>query len=89
MELKDVVVGEFVVANHTLGSDHPLDAEVFGTDVLQVGTAYRVLAVQEEYKGDTQPILVELPKGGVGADPSGWWCHPKYFTAQENTNESI
>ena len=85
MELKDVVVGEFIVANHTIGSDHPLDVEVFSAGVLQVGTAYKVLGVQEEYKGDTQPILVELPEGGLGDDPSGWWCHPKYFTAQEIT----
>ena len=84
MKLKDVVVGEFIVANHTVGSDHPLDFVVFGTDVLQVGTAYKVLAVQEENEGDTQPIRIELPH-----DPSGWWCNPKYFTAQENTNESI
>lgn len=80
MELKDVVVGEFVVANHTIGSDNTADAAEFGTDVLQVGTAYKVLAVEEEYEGDTQPILIELPH-----DPSEWWCHPKYFTAQEIT----
>ena len=85
MKLKDVVVGEFIVASHTLGSDNSLDVEMFGTGVLQVGTAYKVLAVEEEYLGDMQPILVELPEGGVGADPSGWWCHPKYFTAQEIT----
>ena len=89
MELKDVVVGEFIVANHAVGSDNSLDAAWFGTGVLRGGTAYKVLAVDEWYEGDTQPILVELPEGGLGDDPSGWWCHPKYFTAQENTNESI
>lgn len=88
MELKDVVVGEFVVANRTIGSDNTADAAEFGVGVLQVGTAYKVLAVDEWYEGDTQPILIELPEGGLGDAPSEWWCHPKYFTAQENTNES-
>ena len=85
MKLKDIVVGEFIVANHTIGSDDKFDAAECGTGVLQVGTAYKVLAIEEEYVGDMQPILVELPECGLGVDPRGWWCHPKYFTAQEIT----
>lgn len=84
MDIKDVVVGRFIVANHTVGSDNLLDEVYFDEPVLEVGKHYKVLEVDEAFEGDTQPMLIEL-EDNVGADPAGWWCHPKYFTALEGS----
>lgn len=84
MDINDVVVGRFVVANHTVGSDNPLDEWFFGESVLEVGKHYKVLEVGEAFEGDTEPMLIELADN-VGQDLTGWWCHPKYFTALEGS----
>ena len=84
MDIKDVVVGRFVVANHPTGSDNRADGWYFEEPVLEVGKHYKVLGVDIAFEGDTQPMLIEL-EDNVGVDPAGWWCHPKYFTALEGS----
>lgn len=85
MDIKDVVVGRFVVAkNHPTGSDNITDEWYFDAPVLEVGKHYKVLEVDVAYEGDTQPMRIEL-ESNVGDDPTGWWCHPKYFTALEGS----
>ena len=84
MDIKDVVVGQFVVANHSTGSDNRTDAWFFNAPVLEVGKHYKVLEVDVAFEGDTQPMLIEL-EDNVGQDPAGRWCHPKYFTALEGS----
>ena len=84
MDINDVVVGRFVVANHPIGSDSLADEWCFDEPVLEVGKHYKVLEVDVAFEGDTQPMLIEL-EDNVGDDPAGWWCHPKYFTALEGS----
>ena len=84
MDINDVVVGRFVVANHTVGSDNKADEWLFDEPVLEVGKHYKVLEVDEAFEGDTQPMLIEL-EDNVGDYPAEWWCHPKYFTALEGS----
>lgn len=84
MDINDVVVGRFVVANHTVGSDNLADEWCFEEPVLEVGKHYKVLEVDVAYEGDTQPMRIEVDVH-VGQDPTGWWCHPKYFTALEGS----
>ena len=79
MDITDVVVGRFVVANHPIGSD-----KLFDEPVLEVGKHYKVLKVDVAFEGDTQPMLIEVDDH-IGQDPDGWWCHPKYFTALEGS----
>lgn len=84
MDIKDIVVGQFIIATDVIGSDNNVsDKEVFTSGALEVGAAYEVLEVDEQFEGDTQPILVAVPTQ-IGHVPEGWWCHPKYFTAQES-----
>ena len=76
MELKDVVFGEFVVAQDTYGAEINQCYE----PRLNVGQAYKVVAVASTGVHDTQPIAVYLSD-----DTPRWWVDPKYFTAQEIT----
>ena len=53
MDITDVVVGRFVVANHPIGSD-----KLFDEPVLEVGKHYKVLKVDVALKGIHSPCLL-------------------------------
>lgn len=78
MKIQDITVGQFIVAQDEYGG--ATNAIVFGSPVLTVGTAYKVVAVDPDDEFPEQPIAIDVPNAHTK-----FWVDPNAFTALEGS----
>lgn len=73
MNIKNIVVGQLIVAQDVHGGD--INEHLVST-VLTVGKAYEVVAIDPTDEYPEQPIAINVPNG----NPK-FWVDPRAFTA--------
>lgn len=75
MDIQDITVGQFIIAQDVHGGD--INKHLVGT-VLVVGTAYEVVTVDIDEDYPEQPIAINVPNNNLE-----FWVNPKAFKALE------